>query len=90
MEPWVINRFTSVLVNKFEEKYDKEVLHLFATTRTHIRIKDLNKEIKNREAHTLNLRDMKQLGQLQTFNITGNSDAYYRSLAEETLKILKE
>ena len=32
-----------VLGKKFGEKYDKEVYELFARTRTHIRIKDLNK-----------------------------------------------
>ena len=43
MKPNVIDRFTDVLVKKFGEKYDKEVYELFARTRTHIRIKDLNK-----------------------------------------------
>ena len=95
MDAWVINRFTSVLVSKFGDKYDREVLYLFATTRTHIRIKDLNRELKNREAYALNLRDMKQLGQLQTFKLSdepetfspfGNSDAYYQSLALDFLK----
>ena len=43
MKPNVIDRFTDALVKKFGEKYDKEVYELFAITRTHIRIKDLNK-----------------------------------------------
>ena len=99
MEPWVIDRFTKVLVEKFGNRYDKEVLSAFSVTRTHIRIKDLNRELKNLQSRKLGMRDLKQLGQLQTFQlsggnledsfqITGNSDAYYQAYAAEALNHL--
>ena len=69
MKPNVIDRFTDVLVKKFGEKYDKEVYELFARTRTHIRIKDLNKALIRREAHSLSMRDMKQQGQLMHYKL---------------------
>ena len=47
-KPKVIDRFTDVLVEKFGDTYDREVLALFAKTRTHIRIKDLNKALIRR------------------------------------------
>ena len=46
-----------------------EVYKLFARTRTHIRIKDLNKAIIRREAHSLSMRDMKQQGQLMHYKL---------------------
>ena len=47
----------------------REVLALFAKTRTHIRIKDLNKALIRREAHSLSMRDLKQQGQLVYYKL---------------------
>ena len=69
MKPKVIDRFTDVLVEKFGDTYDREVLALFAKTRTHIRIKDLNKALIRREAHSLSMRDLKQQGQLVYYKL---------------------
>ena len=72
MNAWVIDRFTKVLIEKFGDKYDKAVYELFSKTRTHIRIKDLNKALIRREAHSLTMRDLKQRGQLISYNLDEN------------------
>ena len=45
------------------------VYELFAITRTHIRIKDLNKAIIRREAHSLSMRDINKQGQLMHYKL---------------------
>ena len=82
MQPWVIDRFTDKLLSIFKDRYDREVLQLFSVTRTHIRIKDLNKELKNKEREKLGMRDYKQLGQLQNYKLP---DFDYTALAREFL-----
>ena len=63
-KPDVFNRFHSVLVTKFGDNWPSEVLMLFARTRTFIRIKALNHQLKVQEAQA-KLRKLKQLGQHQ-------------------------
>ena len=79
MNPGVIDRFTNVLVEKFGDKYDKGVYELFSRTRTHIRVKDLNKALIRREAHSLTMRDLKQTGQLISYKLAEDvSDMLYK------------
>ena len=60
----VLDNFTDILCKEFATKYDRKVLALFSKTRTMIRLKDLNLELKQRSKQAKTTRDYKQLGQL--------------------------
>ena len=71
-DAWVIDRFAQQLEKKFGDIYDKKIYALFAKTRTHIRIKQINikqKEFDDKERAKKGLkrkksvREYKQLGQ---------------------------
>ena len=62
-KPDVICRMHAVLVNAFPD-WPSEVMLLFAKTRTFIRIRYLNNEIKALDAK-FKLRQLKQTGQFQ-------------------------
>ena len=59
--PKVITRLNEVLIQKFPS-WPKDLLCLFGKTRTFIRIKYLNNQLKSGEAKA-NIRELKQLGQ---------------------------
>ena len=63
-KPWVIKRFTEVLAKRFGSKYSWKVYEMFAKTRTNIRIKDLNKQLRDKQGRQTGIREHKQLGQL--------------------------
>ena len=46
---WVIDRFAQRLYEKFGKLYDPKIYALFAKTRTHIRIKQINRKQKERD-----------------------------------------
>ena len=46
---WVIDRFAQRLYEKFGNLYDPKIYALFAKTRTHIRIKQINRKQKERD-----------------------------------------
>ena len=71
-DAWVIDNFAQRLEKKFGDMYDKKIYALFAKTRTHIRIKQINikqKELddkeraKKRQKRKKSMREYKQLGQ---------------------------
>ena len=68
---WVIDRFAQRLYEKFGDLYDTKIYALFAKTRTHIRIKQINRKqkehddkdrAKKRLARKKSLREYTKLG----------------------------
>ena len=71
-DPWVIDKFAHHLSKKFGDAYDPKIYALFAKTRTHIRIKQINikhKEFEDKERAKKRLkrrksvREFKQMAQ---------------------------
>ena len=70
-DSWVIDKFAQRLLDKFGDIYDEKIYALFAKTRTHIRIKQINRKqqqldekerAKKRLARKKSLRDYTKLG----------------------------
>ena len=76
MKPRVLDRFTERLLPIFGDRYDRDVLQSFSTVRTTVRLRELNKELKNAERDQLGMRDYKQLGQLQTIRLSEVPNPY--------------
>ena len=65
--PRVIERFHSLLEQKYGCNWPSEVLLLYSRVRTFIRIKALNYQLKLDEANA-KIRDLKQKGQFLSIN----------------------
>ena len=70
-DSWVIDKFAQRLLDKFGNIYDEKIYALFAKTRTHIRIKQINRKqqqldekerAKKALARKKSLRDYTKLG----------------------------
>ena len=69
-------RFEHGQSRNFGDCYDRDVLQSFSTVRTTVRLRELNKELKNAERDQLGMRDYKQLGQLQTIRLSEVPNPY--------------